>query len=176
MGSRVELFEQIRRDREREGLSLRALAARHGVHRRTVRQALAAEVHKVLVEEGYRRSRSPRCSAGRCGLRSARRSEPRAERSPFRAPSEGARRPSPAVAARTCDPTPTSGRAQGAALLEALDANPDAVLPLRHELTKPGEAEALRGMPMLSKGVGGVMRGTSPLNALLAKESRKRDW
>lgn len=42
MGSRVELFEQIRRDREREGLSLRALAARYGVHRRTVRQALAS--------------------------------------------------------------------------------------------------------------------------------------
>ena len=42
MGSRVEVFEQIRRDREREGLSIRALAARYGVHRRTVRQALAA--------------------------------------------------------------------------------------------------------------------------------------
>jgi transposase len=42
MGSRVELFEQIRRDREREGLSFRALAERHGVHRRAVRQALAA--------------------------------------------------------------------------------------------------------------------------------------
>lgn len=41
MGSRVELFEQIRRDREREGLSVRALAARHRVHRRAVRQALA---------------------------------------------------------------------------------------------------------------------------------------
>src|ERR1700758_4599014 len=40
MGSRVELFERIRRDRDREGLSLRALARRHGVHRRTVRQAL----------------------------------------------------------------------------------------------------------------------------------------
>lgn len=40
MGSRVELFEQIRRDREHEGLSIRALAERHGVHRRTVRQAL----------------------------------------------------------------------------------------------------------------------------------------
>jgi hypothetical protein len=26
MGSRVELFERIRRDREREGLSIRALA------------------------------------------------------------------------------------------------------------------------------------------------------
>ena len=38
----MELFEQIRRDREREGLSIRALAERHGVHRRTVRQALAS--------------------------------------------------------------------------------------------------------------------------------------
>ena len=34
MGSRVELFEQIRRDREFEGLSIHALARRHGVHRR----------------------------------------------------------------------------------------------------------------------------------------------
>jgi transposase len=42
MGSRVELFEQIRRDRDREGLSIRALARRHGVHRRAVRQALAS--------------------------------------------------------------------------------------------------------------------------------------
>jgi transposase len=42
MGSRVELFEQIRRDRDWEALSIRELARRHGVHRRTVRQALAA--------------------------------------------------------------------------------------------------------------------------------------
>ena len=40
MGSRVEEFERIRREREREGLSIRALAERHGVHRRAVRQAL----------------------------------------------------------------------------------------------------------------------------------------
>ncbi len=40
MGSRVEQFEKIRRDREFEGLSIRALARRHGVHRRAVRQAL----------------------------------------------------------------------------------------------------------------------------------------
>ena len=40
--SRVELFEAIRRDERREGLSVRALAERHGVHRRTVRSALAA--------------------------------------------------------------------------------------------------------------------------------------
>src|SRR5213592_266571 len=38
----MEQFEQIRRDREREGLSIRALSERHGVHRRAVRQALAA--------------------------------------------------------------------------------------------------------------------------------------
>jgi transposase len=44
VGSRVELFEQIRRDREREGLSIRVLAERHGVHRRAVRQALASPV------------------------------------------------------------------------------------------------------------------------------------
>lgn len=40
MGSRVELFEQIRRDSRVDGLSVRALAKRHRVHRRTVRQAL----------------------------------------------------------------------------------------------------------------------------------------
>jgi transposase len=42
VGSRVEQFEQIRRDRDREGLSIRELARRHGVHRRVVRQALAS--------------------------------------------------------------------------------------------------------------------------------------
>jgi len=40
----VEVFEQIRRDRRVHELSIRELAARHGVHRRTVRQALAAAV------------------------------------------------------------------------------------------------------------------------------------
>ena len=37
---RLELFAQIRRDARVEGLSIRELARRHGVHRRTVRQAL----------------------------------------------------------------------------------------------------------------------------------------
>ncbi|RQW95331.1 IS21 family transposase, partial [Micromonospora inaquosa] len=36
----MELFEAIRRDRRVDSLSIRALAERHGVHRRTVRQAL----------------------------------------------------------------------------------------------------------------------------------------
>jgi transposase len=37
----VELFEQIRRAHEREGLSIRTLAERFAVHGRTVRQAIA---------------------------------------------------------------------------------------------------------------------------------------
>lgn len=40
MESRVELFARIRRDARVEGVSIRALALRYGVHRRTVRQAL----------------------------------------------------------------------------------------------------------------------------------------
>ena len=36
----MEQFEAIRRDHAREGLSIRELAKRHGVHRRAVRQAL----------------------------------------------------------------------------------------------------------------------------------------
>jgi hypothetical protein len=31
MGSRIALFEQIRRDRDREDLSIRGLAVRHGL-------------------------------------------------------------------------------------------------------------------------------------------------
>src|ERR1035441_7685964 len=54
MGSRMELFEQIRRDRDREGLSIRALAERHGVHRRAVRQALASPVPPVKRAAAWR--------------------------------------------------------------------------------------------------------------------------
>jgi hypothetical protein len=42
--SRVEQFERIRRDHREKGLSVRAPAARHRVHRRTVRQTLADAV------------------------------------------------------------------------------------------------------------------------------------
>jgi hypothetical protein len=38
----VELFEAIRRDHRRGGLSVRLLAGRYQVHRRSVRQALAS--------------------------------------------------------------------------------------------------------------------------------------
>ena len=45
MGStRVELFAAIRFDRQRGGLSIRALARKYDVHRRTVRQALGSAV------------------------------------------------------------------------------------------------------------------------------------
>ncbi|HEX5535489.1 MAG TPA: IS21 family transposase, partial [Actinomycetales bacterium] len=44
MRSRVEVFEVIRRDHRREELSIRQLADRHRVHRRTVRQALESAV------------------------------------------------------------------------------------------------------------------------------------
>lgn len=44
MGSRVELFAAIRRDERVEGLSIRQLAERHKVHRRTVRQALESAI------------------------------------------------------------------------------------------------------------------------------------
>lgn len=40
--SRVDLFEAIILDRRIEKLSIRELADKHGVHRRTVRQALAS--------------------------------------------------------------------------------------------------------------------------------------
>lgn len=42
--SKVEQFAAIRRDHRLEGLSIRALADKHRVHRRTVRQALASAV------------------------------------------------------------------------------------------------------------------------------------
>lgn len=42
MGSRVQVYADIRHDARVDGLSIRELARKHGVHRRTVRQALAA--------------------------------------------------------------------------------------------------------------------------------------
>lgn len=55
--SRVELFEEIRRDRRVEGLSIRELADRHGVHRRTVRQALESAIPPA--RKGYPRRARP---------------------------------------------------------------------------------------------------------------------
>jgi len=42
--TKVELFEQIRKAHEAEGISIRGLARRFGVHRRTVREALMSAV------------------------------------------------------------------------------------------------------------------------------------
>jgi hypothetical protein len=48
--TKAELFERIRGDSWREGLSVRALARRYGVHRRLVREALThAEPGRVSV-------------------------------------------------------------------------------------------------------------------------------
>ena len=60
MAGRVELFEVIRRDRRREQLSVRALAERHGVHRRTVREALVSGVPRLASPLPGRRRRSGR--------------------------------------------------------------------------------------------------------------------
>jgi len=54
VGSRVELFEEIRRDRRVEALSIRELAERHKVHRRAVRQALACALPPPRKEYGAR--------------------------------------------------------------------------------------------------------------------------
>ncbi len=43
----MEQFERIRRERREEGMSIRELARRHKVHRRVVRQALAAAIPPV---------------------------------------------------------------------------------------------------------------------------------
>jgi transposase len=42
--SKVELYEQIRKAHDRDELSIRALAVHFGVHRRTVREALASPI------------------------------------------------------------------------------------------------------------------------------------
>jgi transposase len=59
--SRVELFERIRRDRRIEELSIRELAVRHGVHRRSVREALAGAVPPP--RKAYARRRRPALDA-----------------------------------------------------------------------------------------------------------------
>jgi transposase len=50
----VEQFERIRREHREEGVSIRELARRHGVHRRAVRQALTSAVPPP--RQGYERT------------------------------------------------------------------------------------------------------------------------
>ena len=52
-----ELFTAIRRDAHHHQLSIRALAERHGVHRRTIRQALASPTPDPRKKPPPRRSR-----------------------------------------------------------------------------------------------------------------------
>ena len=64
MRSRVTLFEQIRRDRRVEELSIRELADRHHVHRRTVRQALESAVPPEKAKRRWKtRKLDPYCGA-----------------------------------------------------------------------------------------------------------------
>ena len=44
MGSRVELYAAIRFDRQRHQMSIRALAEKYSVHRRTVREAIDSPI------------------------------------------------------------------------------------------------------------------------------------
>lgn len=55
--SKAEIFAAIRRDARLEGLGVRALARRYGVHRRTVREALASAWPKPRKKMQPRRSR-----------------------------------------------------------------------------------------------------------------------
>lgn len=57
MRSKVELFAAIRRDSRIEGLSVRALARKYGVHRRTVREALTSAWPRPRKKQPPRRSR-----------------------------------------------------------------------------------------------------------------------
>jgi transposase len=64
MRSRVELFWQIRRDHEYEGLSKHALARKYGVHRRTVREALQSAVPAERKRPEGRPGAGARCVSG----------------------------------------------------------------------------------------------------------------
>ncbi|MGW4790857.1 hypothetical protein ACWEPC_00385 [Nonomuraea sp. NPDC004297] len=55
--TKVEMFAAIRRDSRLEGLGVRALARKYGVHRRTVREALASAWPKPRKKPPPRRSR-----------------------------------------------------------------------------------------------------------------------
>ena len=55
--SKVDLFAAIRRDSRVEGLSVRGLARKYGVHRRTVREALSSAWPRPRKKLPPRRSR-----------------------------------------------------------------------------------------------------------------------
>ena len=63
MGSRVELYAAIRFDWQRNQMSIRALADKYGVHRRTVREAIGLADPAAAQE--------PAAAARWCSTRSA---------------------------------------------------------------------------------------------------------
>jgi hypothetical protein len=52
-GCRVELFAAIRRDSRVDALSIRELAVKHRVHRRTVRRALSSAIRHSQLQESH---------------------------------------------------------------------------------------------------------------------------
>ena len=61
--TKVELFEQIRRDSWHGGLLVRALAAKYGVHRRLVREALTRAEPAPRKTPERRLTPHPKCPA-----------------------------------------------------------------------------------------------------------------
>jgi hypothetical protein len=64
-------------------------------------------------------------------------------------------------------------RIQAKVLADAIAANPDKPLPLRRELTKPGDPRRLRGIPAIGPSVGGAIPGTNPEAAAIAAVTRE---
>lgn len=62
-------------------------------------------------------------------------------------------------------------RAQAAVVLDSLTTS-DEPLPLKHELTKPGDADALRGIPAIGRNVAGAIPGSNPETETIARIMR----
>lgn len=63
-------------------------------------------------------------------------------------------------------------RRQAAVLLSVVEDEPEGKpLPLRHELTKPGDPRALRGIPAIGRAVGGAIAGTQPEREVTRREA-----
>jgi hypothetical protein len=65
-------------------------------------------------------------------------------------------------------------RTQSTALLDELARDPDAKLPLREALTKPGDPDALRGIPAIGLSVRGVIGGTDPYDETARRDMHAR--